>query len=656
MRLEHSSSPFQSSWKETIGNSYKHVRNVLLKAKSARQKEKEIILNRPTNQILELPTCPAEMHARGWDELDILCVTGDAYIDHPAFGIPLLARLLEDEGYRVGILAQPEWKDPEAFKVMGRPRLFAAISAGAMDSMVNHYTAAKKIRRDDAYTPGGTAGKRPNRAVIAYTAAIKGAFKGLPTVIGGIEASLRRLAHYDYWDDKVRRSVLVDSKADLLIYGMAETALLELARRMDEGEWIKQIQDIRGTAVLTSERPKGTITLPSFEDVSENTDAYNRMYKLASEQQNPHSGKPLSQQHGNRILLINPPAQPLTETQLDRIYALPFTRSPHPSYSEKIPAFEQIRNSITSHRGCFGGCAFCAITHHQGKTIQSRSEQSILQEIDQLAAQGDFRGTLSDVGGPTANMYGLGCGNPEVEKNCHRGSCLYPSICKNLRTDDQRAVRLLGKIRRRQNVNHAFVASGIRYDLLQFQQQYFDELLQHHVSGLLKVAPESTSDQVTKVMRKPGAKLFTDFLLKFRQRSRQFGLRQAIVPYLISGHPGCTLDDMVEVALYLKQHNLKVEQVQDFTPTPGSLSTCIYYTGKDPFTGKRLHVPRTVKEKRLQKALLLHHKPEHKQDILEALRLCNREDMVHQLFDRKPPRPEKTTPTTKSQRRSRRKR
>lgn len=572
------------------------------------------------------------MEIRGWAELDVLFVSGDAYIDHPAFGTPLLARLLEAEGYRVGILAQPDWKDPAAFQIMGRPRLFAAISAGAMDSMVNHYTAAKKIRRDDAYTPGNVAGKRPNRAVIAYTAAVKGAFKGLPTVVGGIEASLRRLAHYDYWADKVRRSVLVDSKADLLLYGMAENALLELAQRLAAGEKIGAIKEVRGTAVLGNHEPDGAVKLPSFEQVSEDTDAYNLMFKLASEQQNPWSGKPLVQAHGTRMLVINPPALPLSETELDRIYSLPFTRQPHPSYAEKIPAFEQIRNSITSHRGCFGGCAFCAITHHQGKTIQSRSEQSILQEIGRLSAEKNFRGTLSDVGGPTANMYGLGCSNQAAEKVCRRESCLYPHPCKNLRTEERRAVRLLGKIRRREKVKHVFVASGIRYDLLQFQPQYFDDLLQYHVGGLLKIAPESTADRVTDVMRKPGAALFTDFLDRFRQRSQQLGLRQSVVPYLISGHPGCDLSDMVEVALYLKRHQLQVEQVQDFTPTPGSLSTCSYHTGKDPLTGQTLHIPRTTKEKRLQKALLLYQKPESKTDILEALRLCGREDIAGELL------------------------
>ena len=365
-----------------------------------------------TEPIKFIPCSRAEMSVRGWDELDVLFVTGDAYIDHPAFGTALLARLLEEDGLRVGIIAQPDWHDPEAFRIMGRPRLFAAISAGAMDSMVNHYTAAKKVRNDDAYTPGGRAGARPNRAVIAYTAAVKGAFKGLPTVIGGIEASLRRFAHYDYWDNKVRRSVLVDSKADLLLFGMAESALTTLARRMLAGEPIGRITDLHGSAHMSGQCPDDAVALPSYEEVAGNLEAYNRAFKLAAEQGNPFSGRTMCQPHGDRMLVVNPPALPLEEAQLDRIYALPFTRQPHPAYREPIPAYEQIRFSITSHRGCCGGCAFCAITHHQGKTIQSRSEQSVFNELDRLSRHPEFRGTVTDVGGPTANMYGLQCSNP----------------------------------------------------------------------------------------------------------------------------------------------------------------------------------------------------------------------------------------------------
>lgn len=581
---------------------------------------------------LFLPICRADMEARGWDELDILFVNGDAYVDHPAFGIALLARLLEAAGYRVGIIAQPNWKNPEAFHVMGRPRLFTAISAGAMDSMVNHYTAAKKIRRDDAYTPGGVAGLRPNRAVIAYTAAVKGALKGIPTVIGGIEASLRRLAHYDYWSDQVRRSVLVDSKADLLIYGMAETALLELSHRLSSGEKMSQISDIRGTALICKDTVSEAVELPAYEEIQQDPQAYNLAFRLAAGEQNPWSGRRLLQRHANRQLLINSPALPLEEKELDRIYALPYTRLPHPSYQQKIPAYEQIKFSITSHRGCFGGCAFCAITHHQGKTIQSRSIGSVKAEAQKLVKHPEFHGTISDVGGPTANMYGLGCDNPGAEAVCKRGSCLYPIPCKNLRTDDRTLTTLLASLRQHPQVKHLFVASGVRYDLLPFQPNYFEELLAHHVGGLLKVAPESTVDNVTQVMRKPGVKIFTDFLDSFRQRSRQLGLRQSLVPYLISGHPGCTLADMVEVALYLKHHRLRVEQVQDFTPTPGSLASCIYLTGVDPFTGQPLHVPRAEREKKLQKALLLYHQPPMRKFVIEALKLCGREDAAGELL------------------------
>ncbi len=572
------------------------------------------------------------MVQRGWNELDVLFVSGDAYIDHPAFGTPLLARLLEAEGFKVGILAQPNWRDPEAFKIMGRPRLFAAISAGSMDSMVNHYTAAKKIRNDDAYTPGGRAGARPNRAVIAYTAAVKGAFKGLPTVIGGIEASLRRLAHYDYWDNKVRRSVLVDSKADLLLFGMAESALSTLAKRMQAGEEIDRITDLRGTAYLARITSDDTVELPSYGEVSKSSDAYNLAFKLASEQKNPFSGKALSQSHGDRRVVVNPPAMPLEETQLDRIYALPFTKLPHPSYREPIPAYAQIKFSITSHRGCCGGCAFCAITHHQGKTIQSRSEKSIQEELERLSLHPEFRGTVTDVGGPTANMYGLHCSDPQAQAACRRESCLYPKICKHFDTSDKQAVALLRKLRSHPAVKHLFVASGIRFDLLNRQPDYFADLIKHHVGGLLKVAPESSSAKVTKIMRKPGPQVFEQFLQRFREQSLKLGKKQGVVPYFISSHPGCTLDDMIDVALFLQEHNLRVEQVQEFTPTPGSLATCIYHTGRDPFSGDVIHVPLNAVERRCQKSLLLWHLPESRKDVIDSLRQCGREELIGRFF------------------------
>lgn len=582
---------------------------------------------------IHLPTNRQEMNQRGWDELDVLFINGDAYVDHPAFGVPLLARFLEDAGYRVGIIAQPDVKQPDNLRCMGRPRLFAAISAGAMDSMVNHYTAAKKIRSDDAYTPGGMPGRRPNRATIVYTSAVKGAFKGLPTVIGGIEASLRRLAHYDYWSDQVRRSILVDSKADLLIYGMAEKSLLEVTRRLDQGVNINSLRDIRGTAYLSNAPPADAVILPDYDQVVTDPQAYNQAFRLAAAQANPYCAGTLSQAYGDRHLVVNPPALPLSEAELDRVYALPFTRQPHPEYCEPIPAYQQIRHSVTSHRGCFGGCSFCAIAFHQGKTIQSRSLEAIFREIDVISQQPDFHGTISDIGGPTANMYGLGCNNPAQEKICRRTSCLYPERCRNLSATNDQAVELLLRIRSHKKVKHAFIASGIRYDLLPLQQDYYEALIQHHISGLLKVAPETFSDPVSRIMHKPGAAVFTAFLDDYRQRCRQAGRFPGIIPYLISGHPGCTLNDMIDVALYLQRHQLKVEQVQDFTPTPGTLSTCIYHTGSDPFSGAQVHVPRTAKEKKLQKALLLYHRPESRRDIEEALRLCRREDLVTTLLD-----------------------
>lgn len=583
-----------------------------------------------------LPMTRREMQQRGWEELDILLLTGDAYVDHPSFGIPLLARVLEEAGFRVGVLAQPDWRQREALQVMGRPRLFAAVSAGAMDSMVNHYTAAKRLRSNDAYTPGGVAGKRPNRAVIAYTAALKGAFKNLPVVIGGIEASLRRLAHYDYWDDKVRRSVLVDSKADLLIYGMGERPLLELARRLADNP-AAPLNGIPGTASIEPTPPAVAVILPAFEQLADDPQAYNRAFRLAHEQANPSSAKRLAQAHGDRWVVVEPPAAPLSEAELDRVYALPFSKRPHPSYQQPIPAYEQIRFSITTHRGCFGGCAFCAIAQHQGKAIQSRSEASILAEIDSLTKLPEFRGTVSDVGGPTANMYGLHCANAAARAKCQRVGCLHPKPCPHLATDDERAVRLLQRIRQQPGVKHAFVASGVRYDLLALQQRYFDALLQHHVGGLLKVAPEALDSTVTRVMRKPGAAVFQAFLEEFWAANRRLGLRQGVVPYFIAGHPGSTLTDLVDVALFLKRNKLQVEQVQEFTPTPGTLATCIYHTGIDPLTGEAVAVVRSAKELRLQKALLLWHLPENRSDILLALRQCGREQVAREILPPLPP-------------------
>ena len=591
-----------------------------------------------------LPLTLDEVRARGWDELDIIFVSGDAYIDHPSFGVPLLARLLESRGFRVGIIPQPDWRSAEPFRALGRPRLFFAVAAGAMDSLVAHYTPLKKLRRDDAYTPGNRHGRRPNRAVIVYTSCCRAAYKDVPVVIGGIEASLRRFAHYDYWDDGVRRSLLFDAKADLLIYGMAEHPLVELAERLREGEEFAGIRDIRGTAYITGTAPlpplvgEGVREIPSYEEVAADRKRYAEAFRLIDAEQNPSCAKTVVQRHGDRHLVCNPPSPPLSPPELDAVYRLPFTKAPHPSYTEPIPAWEQIRASITTHRGCFGGCAFCAITHHQGKFIQSRSASSVLEEVRRLGEQAWFRGSVSDLGGPTANMYGLSCGNPAAGRECRRGSCLFPTVCRNLVTSGKEGAALLRAVRTLPGVKHVAVSSGVRFDLLERQPEYTRELLAHHVGGLLKVAPEHVTRGVTAVMRKPDGASFERFLALFRQESARLGKRQAIVPYFISGHPGCTLNDMVELALFLKRHGLRVEQVQDFTPTPGTLATCMYHTGIDPLTGREVYVPRSDREKGLQKALLLCHLPEKRRLIMEALRVCGREEAARELFGGSPPR------------------
>lgn len=585
------------------------------------------------------------MLQRHWSELDVIFVSGDAYIDHPAFGVPLLARWLESFGFRVGIIAQPDWRSKESFMVLGKPRLFFAVSAGAMDSMVAHYTPARKLRHDDAYTPGNIHGARPNRATIIYTSRLKEAYKGVPVIIGGIEASLRRFAHYDYWEDKVRRSIVLDAKADMLIYGMGERPILEVAERMRSGQAITDIKDVRGTAFMAAAdalTPGESVYIPSFEEVSASKKDFAEAYRLSCLELNPGCAKSVMQKHGERKLICRPPALPLNTAEMDSIYALPFERGPHPSYKETIPAWEQIKTSITSHRGCFGGCAFCAITMHQGKTIQSRSESSILAEISRLATMPWFRGSISDIGGPTANMYGLYCRNSEAGKVCQRESCIYPDTCKNLATSDKHAVSLLRKASSCKGVKHVAVSSGVRYDLMEEQKGYFAELIGHHVSGLLKIAPEHLVEDVTTAMRKPGRKTFERFFKSFNDECSRIGKRQHIVPYLISGHPGCTLSDMLELALVLRKLGLKVEQVQDFTPTPGTLSTCMFYTGMDPINKKTVYVAKNDREKGLQKALLLWHIPDERRKVLEALKELGREDLLETLLS--------NLPATKSQR------
>ena len=581
-----------------------------------------------------IPTTKEDMTQRGWDELDVIFVNGDAYIDHPAFGVALLARWLEKHGFRVGIIAQPDWRSRDAFMVLGKPRLFFAASAGAMDSMVAHYTPARKLRHDDAYTPGNRHGARPNRTTLIYTSRLKEAYRDVPVILGGIEASLRRFAHYDFWEDKVRRSLIFDAKADLLVYGMAERPLLEVAQRMRRGESLAEIRDVRGTCRIekSCDQASERLEIPSFEETVADKMKFCEAFRLVSLEQNPSCARTIVQRHGDRLLVCAPPALPLDEAEMDAVYALPFEKAPHPSYREAIPAWEQIKTSITSHRGCFGGCSFCAIAMHQGKTIQSRSESSVLKEIRALTLKSWFRGSISDIGGPTANMYGLSCNNPKEMKTCRRESCLFPKICKNLNTDDKRAVQLLRKARSADGVKHVAVSSGVRYDLLEHQPSYFRELVEHHVSGLLKIAPEHLSEKVTALMHKPGRKSFETFLRRFHDENIHIGKRQQVVPYLISGHPGCTLADMLELALALKKLGMKVEQVQDFTPTPGTLSTCMFYSGIHPGNNSALYVARSDRDKGLQKALLLWHLPDERKKVLEALRELGRLDLAEELL------------------------
>lgn len=576
-----------------------------------------------------LPTTLDEARSRGWHELDIVLVTGDAYIDHPAFGVPLLGRWLEAHSFRVGIIAQPDWRSKEPFMALGRPRLFFGVTAGAMDSMVAHYTPRKKLRHDDAYTPGGKHGSRPNRATIIYTSRLKEAYRDVPVVLGGIEASLRRLAHYDYWDDKVRRSILLDAKADLLLYGMGEYPLLELAQRLKAGETLDQIRtDLRSAAYAAKTAPEGALLLPSCEQVATSAADYLQAFRTMEQELNPGCARTLAQPHADRILVCNPPAQPLSTKQLDAVYALPFSREPHPSYKEQIPAYEQIKLSLTSHRGCYGGCSFCAITAHQGKFIQSRSSASIVKELQALSMKSWFRGTVSDIGGPTANMYGTGCGAPDGGSSCRRHSCLQPSPCPNLRADDRAAVALLRKAAGLPGVRTVTVTSGVRHDLLQQQPVYFQELVARHIGGLLKVAPEHLVDQVTSLMRKPGREVFACFLERFRDENLKVGKQQGVIPYLISGHPGCRIDEMVQLVQQLNRLKLKVEQAQEFTPTPGTAATCMYYTGLDPDSGKPVYVARTDREKILQKSILLWHLPEERQRATKLLRELGRNDLL----------------------------
>jgi len=581
-----------------------------------------------------LPVSREDMRRRGWEDYDFLLVTGDAYVDHPSFGTPLIGRVLENAGYRVAILAQPDWHGPEAFRAMGRPRLGAMLSAGNLDSMVAHYTAARRRRNEDYYSPGKQAGRRPDRAVIVYAGRVREAFPGLPVIVGGLEASLRRFAHYDYWEDKVRRSVLLDAGADLLTYGMGERATLEIARRLAAGERVDTLTDIRGTAFLSRE---GTcafpcLDLPSFEEVREDKAAYAEACRLENREHDAVRGRALRQAHGDRFLVVNPPAAPLETPELDALAELPFTREPHPMYDALggVPAIEEVRFSIIHNRGCFGGCAFCSLAFHQGRAVTVRSHESVLREAEAMTRHPLFKGYIHDVGGPTADFRHPSCKAQKERGLCPDRRCLAPEPCPHLDADHSDYLALLRKLRAIPGVKKVFIRSGIRFDyvLAEGKDTFLKELVQHHVSGQLKVAPEHCVDNVLACMGKPPVKVFEAFCEKYGEMNRRMGKKQYLVPYLMSSHPGSRLGDAVRLAEYLKAHGIRPEQVQDFYPTPGTISTCMYWTGLDPMTGKKVYVPRSYHEKELQRALLQWFDPGKRKLVEEALTKAGRTDLI----------------------------
>jgi uncharacterized radical SAM protein YgiQ len=595
-----------------------------------------------------LPMTKAEMHERGWDAVDIVFVTGDAYVDHPSFAMAILGRVLEAVGFRVAILAQPDWRSCEPWRQFGRPRLFFAISAGNMDSLINHYTANRKVRNDDAYSPGGRIGLRPDRATLPYCHRAREAFPGVPVIAGGVEASLRRLAHYDYWSDTVRRSILLDAKPDLLVYGMGENPIVDIARRLAAGETVRQLRDLRGVAFVLGasetppadqtaqalaerwQREASTITvLPSYEQVRTDKMAFVEATRLIHIHTNPLNAHTLVQYHDQQLVVVNPPTMPLTQAEMDHAYDLPYTRRPHPSYTEPIPAYEMIKDSVTLMRGCFGGCTFCSITAHQGRIIQSRSQESVLKEVRKLAADPDFHGIISDIGGPTANMYEMRCTRPEVEAKCKRLSCVHPTICKLLGTDHGPLIQLLKRARSEPGIRKVLVASGIRMDLAALSPEYLKELTAHHVGGLLKVAPEHTDKNVLALMKKPDIDNFGVFAKEFKKASQQAGKpKQHLVPYFISSHPGSDLHAMIDLALFLKRNGYRPDQVQDFIPAPFDIATCMYHTGIDPFTKQEVYIARGLRDRKMQRALMQFFKAENYFMVQEALLKAGRGDLI----------------------------
>ncbi|MGZ5052166.1 MAG: YgiQ family radical SAM protein [Methylobacter sp.] len=636
-----------------------------------------------------LPMSRAEMDELGWDACDVILVTGDAYIDHPSFGMALIGRLLEAQGFRVGIISQPDWTSATDFMKLGRPNLFFGVTGGNMDSMVNRYTSDKKIRSNDAYTPNGEAGKRPDRAVNVYSHRCREAYKDVPIIIGGIEASLRRIAHYDYWSDKVRKSVLLDSKADLLVFGNAERQIVEIAHRLANGEAISELKGIRGTVHFvkqipeiftvkdaseidnpgtvsplpnpyqeqpsceqksadTAEQPirfdnlsnkekraKTVIRLPSYEALKDDPILYAHASRVMHGETNPGNARPLVQQHGTRLVWVNPPAMPLTTKEMDGVFDLPYSRLPHKTYGNaNVPAFEMIQHSVNIMRGCFGGCSFCSITEHEGRIIQSRSEDSIIREIEAIRdISPAFTGHVSDLGGPTANMYRLACKDPKIEAACRKPSCVYPGICPNLNTDHTPLIKLYRRARALPGIKKIFIASGLRYDLAVESPEYVKELVMHHVGGYLKIAPEHTEQNVLSKMMKPGMGTYDRFKAMFDKFSKAAGKEQYLIPYFIAAHPGTTDKDMLNLALWLKRNGFRADQVQAFLPSPMSIATAMYHSNKDTLhkisrTVADIPIPKSVKQRRLHKAFLRYHDPKNWPLLREALKEMGRNDLI----------------------------
>lgn len=596
-----------------------------------------------------LPTTKKEVEIRGWDELDVVFFTGDAYIDHPAFGAAVIGRIIEAEGLKVAIVPQPNWRDDlRDFKKMGRPRLFFAISAGNMDSMVNHYTANKRLRGDDAYSPDGKPNMRPDYATITYSNILKKLYPDVPLLIGGIEASLRRFTHYDYWSDKLMPSILVDSKADLLIYGNGEKPLRELIRQLKEGKTFAELTDIPQSSFLSKNIPESKwedITLVSHEICLTDKKLYASNFKHIEEESNRFNANRLLQKAGNKWIIVNPPYEPLSEQELDASFDLPYTRMPHPKYKDKkIPAYEMIKFSVNLHRGCFGGCAFCTISAHQGKHIVSRSKSSIMNEVKKITEMPGFKGYISDLGGPSANMYGLKGIDQEICRKCRKPSCIHPKVCFNLDTNHSRLIDIYRSVDNIPGIKKSFIGSGIRYDLLlsdtkseeanKSHTEYIRELISKHVSGRLKIAPEHTSDNVLKLMRKPSFEYFEKFKSQFEKINREAGLNQQLIPYFISSHPGCKNEDMADLAIQTKRLDFKLEQVQDFTPTPMTVATEIYYSGYHPYTLEPVFTAKTKEEKLAQRKFFFWYKPEYKQQIIRDFQRMKRPDLQKKLFSR----------------------